>query len=233
MDDWNDLLHHQWQEQQTFKQQTQKQQPRRQTQAQPRLQQRGSNQDEIEHKYGGGNTNRNVAVTGGNSNNNGNQLVSRPSSSTGTVARPRSFWDLISFPSWSGLTPQSIRLEWSGTDSSSNEYIVSAFLPDGINTGDVNISMDERTRMLTLKCQQKSHEEEKDNDGHIISSRSSSSHVERTLQVPHDVDISAISASKGQTSSTSSSGSSPQLILHLPKLATPQPQPGVKQITIR
>lgn len=228
MDDWNDLLRQQWQEQQAFKQQTQQQQPRmRSQQQQQRLQQRDNNnqqeQQQIEHKYGGNKT-----------RNTGNQLVSHPSSSSsGTVARPRSFWDLTSFPSWSGLTPQSIRLEWSGTDSSSREYVVSAFLPDGINTGDVNISMDERTRMLTLKCQQKTHEEEKDNDGHIISSRSSSSHVERALQVPHDVDISAISASKGQTSSSSSSGSSPQLVLHLPKLATPQSQPGVKQITIR
>lgn len=223
-DDWNDLLRNQWAEQEDFRRRRQQRNRGTQSQSQPRLTQQSQQQQsqqqqpmEIEHKYGN------------NTGKNNQQMVASDSGKdSGTVARPRSFWDLTSFPSWSGLTPQSIRLEWSGTEPSAKEYVVSAYLPDGMTPNDVSISMDERTHMLTMKCQNKSHEEEKDKDGHVISSRSSSSFSQRSLQLPQDVDISGITATKNQSSGSGTA----QLMLHLPKLATPQQQPGVKQIKI-
>jgi HSP20 family molecular chaperone IbpA len=174
--------------------------------------------------------NKQVTATGAG----GNSDISSSSGAgagAGTVARPRSFWDLSSFPSWSDLTPQQIKLDWSGTDSSSKEYVVSATLPAGMSPGDVTISVDERSRLMTLKCQTKSHDEEKDKDGHVISSRSSSSFSQRSIQLPRDVDLSAISASKNTNTQV---GAGPaQLLLHLPKLAHPAPEPGVKRIAIQ
>lgn len=158
-------------------------------------------------------------------------MATTGASGGGTVARPRSFWDLSSFPSWSDLTPESIKLDWSGTDSSSKEYVVAATLPGGMTPNDVTISVDERSRLMTLKCQTKSHEEEKDKDGHVISSRSSSSLTQRSIQLPRDVDLSAISAAKKTNNQGNAAGA--QLILHLPKLASPAPEPGVKRITIQ
>lgn len=226
-DEWNDLLRQQWADQQRFRERASRVRSRGQGQGQGQPQQQpqqqqikdsGSTNMDIERKYDTNTNanNRQVATTAGNA----------PS---GTVARPRSFWDLSSFPSWSDLTPQQIKLDWSGTEASAKEYVVSACLPDGMNPNDMTISVDERSRLMTLKCQTKSHEEEKDKDGHVISSRSSSSFTQRSIQLPRDVDLSAISASKN----TSTQAGGAQLLLHLPKLANPAPEPGVKRITIQ
>jgi len=221
MEEWNDLLRQQWADQQRFRERVQGQRRHQQPQLQQQPQQQqikdsSSSPMDIERKYD--NTNKQVATTGKDA---GYGTVARPS--------PRSFWDLSSFPSWSDLTPESIKLDWSGTDSSSKEYTVSATLPQGMSPNDVTISVDERSRLMTLKCQTKSHEEEKDKDGHIISSRSSSSLTQRSIQLPRDVDLSAISAAKNNQTGAGSA----QLVLHLPKLANPAPEPGVKRITIQ
>lgn len=220
-DEWNDLLRQQWSDQQRFRERASR--TRSQGQQQPQLQQQqqqqqikdsGSSNMDIDRKY---DTNQQVATTTG-----------------GTVARPRSFWDLSSFPSWSDLTPQQIKLNWSGTEPSSKEYMVSVTLPEGMNNpNDMTISVDERSRLMTLKCQTKSHQEEKDKEDNVISSRSSASFSQRSVQLPRDVDLAAISASKTTNPNNPNQAGGAQLLLHLPKLANPVPEPGVKRINIQ
>lgn len=127
-----------------------------------------------------------------------------------------------------------ITLDWSGTSSSDKQYIITAHLPYGTKPDDVSVSVDELDHLLTIKCQQKFHQEEKDKNGKIISSHSSSSYTQRTIQIPHDVDLRAVSASKNQGEADNpAAGSSLQLLIHMPKLSISQQKPSVKQIHIQ
>jgi HSP20 family molecular chaperone IbpA len=129
---------------------------------------------------------------------------------------------------WSGLNLDQLRMEWSGTDPSSKEYTISTYLPQGLNPSDLSISVDDRTRMLSMQCQTKKHQEQKDEQGAIIASQDSAAYTQRAFTLPDDVDLAGIRATKNNTGG---------FLLHLPKNANAAGQQqqlgGVKQITLQ
>lgn len=132
----------------------------------------------------------------------------------------------LSLSPWSGLNLDQLRLAWSGTEPSSKEYTISTYLPQGLNPQDISVSVDERTRMLTMQCQTKNHREQKDEAGTYFASQDSASFTQRSFTLPDDVDLSGIKATKNTTGG---------FALHLPKTSSgqQQQQPGVKQIAIQ
>jgi HSP20 family molecular chaperone IbpA len=131
---------------------------------------------------------------------------------------------------WSGGNLDQLRLEWAGTDPSSKEYTITSHLPQGLNPSDLSVSVDERTRMLTMKCQTKNHQEQKDEQGSFYMSQDSAAFTQRSFTLPDDVDLLGIKATKNNSGGFQ---------LHLPKNTNSnnnqqlQQQGGVKQITIQ
>jgi HSP20 family molecular chaperone IbpA len=136
----------------------------------------------------------------------------------------------------SSSTLPTINLEWSGTEQSAKEYIVSVLLPTGMKPSDVSISLDELDSILTITCQQKIwHQQEKNKHGKMISCHSSVTTTQRSFQIPEDVDLGNVTASKIQGEQINHAGACLQLIVHLPKLVSTShaSQTNVKQIAIQ
>jgi len=154
-------------------------------------------------------------------NKNNNQLANLNQGGSGSGSGPD-----LSLSSWSGLNLDQLHLQWSGTDPSSKEYLVSASLPAGLDPGDISVSVDSRSRMLTMQCQTKNHREQKDENGTYFASQDSASFTQRSFTLPDDVDLSGIKATKNNTGG---------FALHLPKNTNSgqQQSQGVKQITIQ